>query len=119
MVPYGPTETCPLKSCNYPVLHLISTAGPLVTDHIKIRANILTIMETKNNTNPISIKDDKYMLEAASANSLASTLAKVYPGENNDAVITAVLPIIMVTAMVSPMARPKAKITAPKIPALP
>ena len=36
-----------------------ASAGPLVTDHIKIRANILTTMETKNNTNPISIKADK------------------------------------------------------------
>ena len=42
--------------------------------------------------------------------------AMVLPGASNDQLKLLELPIIMVTAMVSPMARPRASITPPTIP---
>ena len=56
------------------------------------------------------------MSVVASVNSLAITLASVYPGLKRDAAICGVLPITIVTAIVSPRARPKPRITAPNNP---
>ena len=53
---------------------------------------------------------------SASVNSLAITAAIEYCGAKSDAEICALLPMTMVTAMVSPSARPNPSITAPTIP---
>ncbi len=52
----------------------------------------------------------------ASVNSLAITAAMVYPGAKSDAAISCRFPITIVTAIVSPNARPNPRITAPTIP---
>src|SRR6202453_5152533 len=70
---------------------------PRVTLHTMSRASALTTMVTKNKANPISINAERYRLPVASVNSLASTLAMVYPGANNDLAISGRLPITMVT----------------------
>src|ERR1700687_5664313 len=57
------------------------------------------------------------MVPVASLNSLAITLANVYPGEKMEDGISGRLPMTIVTATVSPSARPSARIVAPKIPA--
>src|ERR1700674_4647088 len=57
------------------------------------------------------------MVPVASLNSLAMTLASVYPGWKIDGGISGRLPMTIVTATVSPRARPRASIVAPKIPA--
>src|SRR6266436_7505547 len=69
-------------------------------------------------TSPISNNACRYISVVASVNSLASTLASVYPGLKSDAAICGVLPITIVTAIVSPSARPKPRITAPNNPFL-
>ena len=56
------------------------------------------------------------MGEVASLNSLAMMLASVAPGLNIDATICGMLPITIVTAIVSPSARPKPRMIAPKSP---
>ncbi len=56
------------------------------------------------------------MCSTASANSLAMAAAMVYPGANSEAAISWRLPITMVTAMVSPRARPRPSTTAPMMP---
>ena len=57
------------------------------------------------------------MSPVASLNSLANTLAMVYPGANSDLAISGRFPITMVTAMVSPSARPSPRMIPPRIPA--
>ena len=70
----------------------------------------------KNKTRPSSISALKYRSPVASVNSLAITDAIVYPGANNDALICGLFPMTMVTAMVSPSARAKARNTEPMMP---
>ena len=55
--------------------------------------------------------------EAASPNSLAITAASVYPCAKIVFPMTAALPMTIVTAIVSPIARPRPSIAAPEIPA--
>ena len=52
----------------------------------------------------------------ASANSLAMTADIVYCGANSDALIFGLFPMTIVTAIVSPSARPNPSITAPTMP---
>src|SRR6266849_1307055 len=59
------------------------------------------------------------MSAVASVNSFAITEARVYEGLNNEARISGRLPITIVTAIVSPIARPRPRITAPAIPGAP
>jgi len=63
--------------------------------------------------------DDTCNADVASGDSLAITLAIVEPGENKENAISGLLPINMVTAIVSPMARPKPNAIAAKIPEKP
>ena len=49
-------------------------------------------------------------------NSLASTAAIVYCGAKSDKLTCGLFPITIVTAIVSPSARPKPSITAPTMP---
>ena len=60
-VPQGPLKPGTFKRLMDNILHLITSDGPLVTDQINNLANILTIIETRNKTNPISIKADWYI----------------------------------------------------------
>ena len=54
-------------------------------------------------------------MPSASPNWLASIEAIVLPGAKRETLKLSALPMIMVTAIVSPMARPKASITPPTI----
>src|SRR5215471_7606072 len=62
---------------------------------------------TINSTSPNSINADKYTVFAASVNSFAITLAIVFPGANMLSGKMLVLPITIVTAIVSPNALPR------------
>ena len=55
--------------------------------------------------------------EAASPNSLAITAASVYPCEKIVLPMSAAFPMTIVTAIVSPIARPRPSIAAPEMPA--
>ena len=83
---------------------------------ISRRDSELMISVMMNRTSPISTSADRCSSSAASANSLATTAAIVYCGANSDAEIFGLFPITIVTAIVSPSARPKPSITAPMIP---
>ena len=76
----------------------------------------LTISVLVNSTNPISTSALTCSASAASENSLAMTADMVYCGASNDSVTFGSLPITMVTAMVSPSARPKPNMMAPAMP---
>src|SRR5439155_20149037 len=88
----------------------------VLTFHTSSRAAMFTMIVTTNSNNPTSISAATYKSVVASVNSLASTLAMVYDGARIEAEISGRLPITMVTAMVSPSARPSPSTTAPKIP---
>ena len=63
---------------------------------------------TQNKNKPISIKAEVYIFPVASENSLAITLAFVFPGLKIRVGIAWVFPISIVTAIVSPKALPNA-----------
>ena len=67
-------------------------------------------------TRPISTSAWRCRSSAASANSLAMTAAIVYCGAKRDSDTCGVLPITMVTAIVSPRARPKPSMIDPTMP---
>src|SRR5205807_572542 len=69
-----------------------------------------------NSTRPISMSAERYSESAASVNSFAITADIVCCGANSDAEILGLLPITIVTAIVSPSARPKPSMTAPMMP---
>src|SRR5262245_27801080 len=85
-------------------------------DQINARDSMLTTSVMTNRTSPISMSAERYRALAASVNSLASTAAIVYCGANSDSDTCGLLPITIVTAIVSPSARPKPSITAPTMP---
>lgn len=66
------------------------------------------IVATTNKNNPISMSADVYTFPVASENSLAITLAIVFPGLNIPVGKSCVFPISIVTAIVSPNALPRA-----------
>src|SRR5262245_43911166 len=90
-------------------------AGP-PTLHTRRRAIALTTIVTSRRSKPISTSAETYRSDVASVNSLAMTLAMVYPGANSDAATSGRLPITIVTAMVSPRARPSPSRMAPMRP---
>src|ERR1700690_933625 len=67
---------------------MLRAGWPRVTLHTMSRASALITMVTKNSARPISIKAERYKSPVASVNSLASTLAMVYPGANSDLAIS-------------------------------
>ena len=83
---------------------------------ISSRDSELMMSVMMNSTRPISTSAERYRSSAASANSLAITAAIVYWGAKRDTDTLGLLPMTMVTAMVSPRARPKPSMTAPTIP---
>jgi hypothetical protein len=80
------------------------------------RETTLTPSVMMNSTSPISTSAFRWSSSAASANSLAMTAAIVYCGANSDVDTCGVLPITMVTAIVSPSARPNPSMIEPTIP---
>ena len=83
---------------------------------MNMREMTLTISVMTNSTRPISTSACRYRSSAASANSLAMTAAIVYCGAYSDQEICGLFPITIVTAIVSPSARPKPSMTAPTMP---
>ena len=69
-----------------------------------------------NSTSPTSTSDERYKSLSASVNSLAMTDAIVECGSKTDQSATGRLPITIVTAIVSPMARPRPSRMAPMMP---
>src|SRR5262249_49803331 len=86
------------------------------SDQMNAREMMLITSVMKNSTRPISTSELKWSGVAASANSFASTADMVYCGANSDVDTCGVLPMTIVTAIVSPSARPKPSMTAPTIP---
>src|SRR2546427_3061286 len=84
---------------------------------ISKRAKPLSMKVRMKSTRPSSIKDCVCRSPVASVNSLAMTAAMEYPGEKREALMMGVLPMTMVTAIVSPRARARARKTEPKMPA--
>ena len=76
----------------------------------------MTMSVMMNRTRPISTSAPRCSASPASVNSFAMTAAIVYCGAKIDAAAFGVLPMTIVTAMVSPSARPKPSITAPTMP---
>src|SRR5208283_3939633 len=64
----------------------------------------------------ISINELIYKSDVASVNSFAITLAIEYAGLKSEAEISGLLPMTIVTAIVSPIALPKPSNVAPTIP---
>src|SRR5262249_1752912 len=83
------------------------------TRQTRSRAPTLRRSVTAKRSRPISDSAERCRSSAASAYSLATTLAIVCDGANSDAAISARLPITMVTAIVSPSARPRPRMMAP------
>ncbi len=83
---------------------------------ISSRAPALIIIVIRNSTSPNSISALRYKSPVASVNSLAITAAIVYPGANREALMCGSFPITIVTAMVSPRARAKARKIEPMMP---
>ena len=79
----------------------------------------LTSSVMMNSSSPISISACRYRSSAASLNSFAITAAIVYCGAKTESDSLGVLPITIVTAMVSPSARPKPSMMAPMMPTRP
>ena len=88
----------------------------LAIDQMSRRDRPLMMSVMANKTRPISMSAFRYSSSAASVNSLAMTAAIVYCGAKSEADTCGLLPMTMVTAMVSPRARPKPSITAPTMP---
>ncbi len=83
---------------------------------MRSREAAFTMSVTVKSTRPISTSALMWSGEVASANSLAMTAAIVYCGASRDAETCGVLPITIVTAIVSPSARPRPSMTAPTMP---
>src|SRR4029077_4234233 len=83
---------------------------------MRSRDNPLMTSVITNSTNPTSIRAAMWRSVSASVNSLSRTAAIVYCGAKSEAEILGLLPMTIVTAIVSPSARPKPSITAPTMP---
>src|SRR2546430_591730 len=80
-------------------------------------AKMLMINDMSMRTRPSSMNALNSSGVSASVKLLAIQLAIVCPWSKRDTEITFLFPIVMVTAIVSPTARPRPRITAPKMPA--
>src|SRR5699024_9726490 len=81
------------------------------------RARKLTATDTRKRMRPVAMRAERCSSPTASANSLAMMLAIVAAGANNPVGKSVRLPMTMVTAIVSPRARPSERTTPPMIPA--
>src|SRR6266516_304477 len=98
---------------------LLPTAAPRATRQIRMRATALTATVSTNRINPTANSADRYMFVVASLNSLAIAAAIVYAGCSSETPMSWRLPITIVTAIVSPSARPRPRMIAPMRPARP
>src|SRR6266550_6118943 len=98
---------------------LLPTAAPRATRQIRMRATALTATVSTNRISPTSNSADRYMFVVASLNSLAIAAAIVYAGCSSETPMSWRLPITIVTAIVSPSARPRPRMIAPMRPARP
>src|ERR1041385_6882329 len=94
-------------------------AWPRATRQMRMRAIAFTTTVSTNRISPTSNSADRYRFVVASENSFAIAAAIVYAGWNNETPISWRLPITIVTAIVSPSARPSPRITAPMSPVRP
>ena len=78
---------------------------------------MLSSTVTAKSSSPSAASAPVCMSPLASANSLAITAGNEYPGAKSEARMVGELPITIVTAIVSPSARPRPSIVAPTIPA--
>src|SRR5438552_727388 len=97
----------------------LPTAWPRATRQIRTRAMALTATVSTKRINPTSNKADWYRLVVASLNSLAIAAAIVYAGCRSETPMSCRFPMSIVTAIVSPSARPRPRMTAPIKPARP
>src|SRR6185312_4151498 len=93
-------------------------AAPPPTRHTSQRAIALTMIVIMSSVNPTAMSADRCASLLASLNSLAISDAMVYPGASSEAEISWRLPMSIVTAMVSPNARPKPRMMPPMMPDL-
>src|SRR5205807_892483 len=98
---------------------LLPMAAPFATRHTSRRAIALMMTVITNSRKPTSKRAERYMVVVASLNSLAMAAAIVKPGCSTETLMSCRLPISMVTAMVSPSARPRPSMIAPMMPARP
>ena len=86
---------------------------------MSIRDSAFTASVMTKSTRPISISACRCRSSVASVNSFAMTAAMVYCGAKSDQEIVGLFPITIVTAIVSPSARPKPSMMAPTMPVRP
>src|ERR1041384_3814067 len=94
-------------------------AWPRATRQMRMRAIAFTTTVSTNRISPTSNSADRYRFVVASENSLAIAAAIVYAGWNNETPMSWRLPITIVTAIVSPSARPRPRINPPTSPGRP
>jgi hypothetical protein len=94
----------------------VCDTAPCDTRRTRSRANAFTINVIAKSTKPTAISAERCASLDASLNSLAMSDAIVYPGASSEDESSWRLPMSIVTAMVSPSARPRPRITPPIIP---
>src|SRR5713226_2352305 len=100
-----------------PRAHALAVPPPRCeVNTISSRASPFSKKVSRNSTRPSSISACKYKSPVASVNSFAITAAIEYPGESNEALIVGVFPMTIVTAIVSPRARARARNIDPIMP---
>ena len=97
--------------------HAATRAGPRRDIRTRTRAAMLSSTVTAKRRRPRAARAPVCISPLASANSLAMTAGSEYPGANNEARIVGEFPMTIVTAIVSPSARPSPSMVAPTIPA--
>src|SRR6266550_3531265 len=97
----------------------LPVGAPRPTRQIRIRAIALTATVRTNRISPTSNRADRYRLVVASLNSFAIAAAIVYAGCRSEMLMSCRFPMSIVTAIVSPSARPRPRMTAPIKPARP
>src|SRR5438132_600539 len=97
----------------------LPAAVPRATRQIKSRASPFTTTVITNRMRPTSNSADRYSDVVASLNSFAMAAAMVYAGWSTESPMSWRFPITIVTAIGSPRARPRPRMTAPMSPARP
>src|SRR5258708_15567638 len=112
-------DLAPAEVCGHANASPADTTGAAIgaatrrfIDQISSREIMFTPTVMMKRSRPISIRACRYSSSAASVNSLAMTAAIVYCGLNIEAATCGEMPSTIVTAIVSPSARPKPSMTA-------
>src|SRR5262249_27010157 len=98
-------------------LHAAARAGPRRDMRTRRRAAMLSATVTAKRIRPRAASAEVCSSSLASANSFAIPAGSEYPGAKSDARMVGEFPITIVTAMVSPRARPRPSMVAPTMPA--